>query len=642
MLILIILFLLSKATCLNYNNDVGSVLFYKRNAQECWIQDDLLKLQARQIFENILLPSLPPDKVNAKYYRDTIKYFKNAMRFVDSTKDSHNKLILKEALADTLGGYMTQEILPNARFAYYAGYIPYRSAKDLHNFYESLKNTLNTQGFGWKRPRRIPFQSNFTVRKILIGAGRPFDPCSSLIIKRYQRNCIQIPSPLVDNEAHPAAISLPFKSGGLVSLNSPSSENVLLKYYTTAARCILRRSPQECRHGDFVNFNNELWHWMKRYVAPHLMDENLYAGYGGVLRIAAAVQNYGKGLSRRNLYEDFDQGSTNLGSNIDRKFTFTFNTSTPMSCAYLVLLAAAMICFLHVFYTWICGPAGGCSCASRRSPRNKDFVLNYANVETVHPQSTNRVSTETAKGCPFIRNTRSTSMGTSRTQKVYDLNENKEKVMSIVMSDEELSETEKSSSEDCNLYSQRTPVSRSAVAQQRSRRSRTHIRRSPAPQQRSQKSPPKIEATVAQLKIERTPQKTRLDSNTPVCTASTVERTPQRTLLHSSNTLDFTSTVERTPQKTPLNSNNTPIYTTSTVTQSEISQFVHGSEASWTGSYTSENTGSSLSIRSETLKSRSAQSRSLARRTTTTKHIKSTSITDLDQSSFVTSIKRRK
>ncbi|KAI5635827.1 hypothetical protein NE865_11429 [Phthorimaea operculella] len=539
-----------------------------------------------------MLPSLPPDKVNAKYYKDTVKYFKNAMYFVESIKDPHSRLILKEALADTIGGHMTKEILPNARFAYYAGYIPYRSARDLHNFYESLKLTLNTQGFGWKRSTRVPLQSNLTVGKILIGAGKPFDPCSSLVVKRDKRDCIQIPSPSVDNEARPAAISLPFKSGGLVSLNSPRSENVLLKYYTTAARCILRRSPQECRHGDFVNFNNELWHWMKKFVAPHLMDENLYAGYGGVLRIAAAVQNYGKGLSRRNLYEDFEQDSTNMFSNsfLNRKITFNFGTdSTPISCAYLVLLAAAMICFLHVCYTWICGPAGGCNCAGRRNPRNKDikdnkdfndFVLNYANVEMENPSNANRCSEIAAKRPSFIKQ-RSTSVVTTRTQKVYDLNENKEKVMSIVMSDQEHSETETSSSEDGLVVSQRTPT-----------------RRSPGAQQRSPRSPPKIEATVAHLKIERT------------------------------------------PQKTPVGGTNTPAYTTSNFTHSDRSRRVHGSE-SWSDSYSSENTGSSLS-RSETPKSRSKRSHSIARRTPTSQYNKTISTTEFDQSSVATAVNRIK
>lgn len=58
--------------------------------------------------------------------------------------------ILRETLVDTVGGHLRSELLPSARLAYYAGYVPYKNVRELHEFYDELKLILNTQGQGWK------------------------------------------------------------------------------------------------------------------------------------------------------------------------------------------------------------------------------------------------------------------------------------------------------------------------------------------------------------------------------------------------------------------------------------------------------------------------------------------------------------
>ncbi|VVC97579.1 unnamed protein product [Leptidea sinapis] len=282
---------------------------------------------------------------------------------------------------------MRSEILPAVRFAYYAGFAPYRGVRDLHNFYDSIKLFLNTQGLGWKRPESVPIWTNLTVEKIHVGAGKLYDPCTLLTIKRDKKSCIHFPKPSIDNNEEPSAIMLPLKSNALVSLTSEKSENALIKYYTTVSRCILKRSTNSCRHDDFVSFNNELWHWMKRDVAPYLAEEKLYTAYGGILRLAATVQSYGKSLSRRNLFSNEEsviskwhpwRALSETYSNID--------TDSPR-CFYIgaVLFAGVTICLLQIIYSLIFGNGSGCHCKDRPKSSSLYKDVNYANVESSIP-----------------------------------------------------------------------------------------------------------------------------------------------------------------------------------------------------------------------------------------------------------------
>lgn len=584
MIFLFIFVILIKATCVT-SDSVGSTLFYNRNARECWNEDDLARLRARRIFENIALPQVTPEKVTTKYIKATLKYFHRALRSVDNDMDSHTATILKEALYDTIGGHMRSELLPTVRFAYYAGYVPYRNVRHLHSFLDNIKRFLNTQGLGWKDPLKMPLRSNLTVGKILIGSGKLFDPCSCLVTRRDSNQCIHLPPPKLDDEMNPTAISLPFKNGALFSLTSPKSENVLLKYYTTAARCILRSSPEKCRHTDFVNFNNELWHWMKRSVAPHLMDEQLYAAYGGVLRIAAAVQNYGKGLSRRNLFDNEYLGETKWHpwSALTRSYVYVNTDWTPELYVGLVISVALAICLLQICYTYVFGQCN-CQCAggrpSKKSCGSREVV--YANVDShfpaVLPSHDTSVSTSDKRDKPL--KVKSSSVGTFRTQRVYDLNDNMEKYMSVIMSDNEGSAVGTSSTDSKQSDEEdqdKTPVELSSN------------------QTKRPKSPPEIETSIAQLKIDKTPRERRV-----------------------------------------------PLYSTSTVTRSEVTyRQERVSDTAWSGSSTSGRTASSASSKTPSRSSRRSRDLAWARRVASKQSTKSTTGTDLDLNSFTTPPSRR-
>lgn len=576
------------------NKNAGTTIFDLAKAKfDCWTEEEIAKLRARKTFEELVPPPVSPDRVNTRYIKDTLRYYRNALRNVGREVDDKSAEILKEALSDTIGAHLKSETLPTVRFAYYAGYVPYRNARQLHNFYDQIKVTLNTQGLGWKRPERVPQWSNLTVAKIVIGSGKLLDPCSCLVTRRDSNNCIHLPSPRLDDENQPSAIALPFKVDGLVSLLSPNSENILLKYYTTASRCILHSSPESCRHADFVNFNNELWHWMKRDVAPHLVDEKLYAAYGGVLRIAAAVQNYGKGLSRRNLfeYQEAAVSKWNPWKTLTQSYLYINADWTPKLYILLVFLTALAICLLQICYNYVFGDADACGCKGRTRGPSFSKEVAYTKVDSSFPavlphQSAIYYSDKKRIKRPPSRS-KTSSLGSIRTQKVYDLNENTEKLMAIIMSDNEDSDVGSSpskmdSEEECEG------------------KRLTDLRESPRP-----RSPPKIETSVAQLTIDR---------------------------------------VQSSDKK-----NSMPMYSTSTLTRSDLTYCPEKllSDTGWSATSTSSSgkTLSSTSSKSHSRRSRSSRDLAWARHVIS-RHSRrgpahSTTGTELDANSFLTPPSRR-
>ncbi|KAI5642417.1 hypothetical protein NE865_05444 [Phthorimaea operculella] len=450
-------------------------------------------------------PSPPPEKINTKYIRDCINYFNRAMRRVKHKRDAH---VLKEALADTIGAHMRNEILPNARFAYYAGYVKFDSVNELHEIYQRIKKSLNTQGLGWKKPDKIPLTPNFTVAKILIDLDKSSEPCSDLIIKRYDNQCIHIPLPKVDDDRQPAALALPYKSGGFYSMSSPNSQNVLLKYYKKAARCILQSSPARCRREDFVTFNNDLWHWLKQYVAPHLMDEELYSVYGGVLRVAAAVQNHGKGLSRRHLFTHWTGAAEKKPARIREAYDtklFSDQVYTPPLFVLVILGAALAVCCLHILYAYVFGPTGACNCPSkgnRGSESKKDVA--YTTVDSNFPAMLPppKISKYTDEKVPqhafSFHESKSTCAGTDK----KDVKDNVVSAMSVLVTDKELSETESSSDEKITALN-RTVVGSIHTLTTNDRRPRNSevapspikIERTTAKSQKTSKNIPKYSTT---------------------------------------------------------------------------------------------------------------------------------------------------
>lgn len=503
---LFLMFLLTFSNILyTESSSAGTVLFKEsKYYPECWTADQVAKLRARKILEKIIPPPVALDKINRKYIRSTLRYFRSALEQANNSGDPYIAGVLQETMADTIGSHLRTDFLPNVKFAYYAGYIPYNDVHKFHDLYEDMKSILNTKGIGWKPPVRIPQQTNLTVGKILIGLGKLHDPCSCLVVREYPNQCLRLPIPKLDDDRNPSAMVLPFKNGGVVSLYSANSENILLEYYTTAARCILHSSPARCRHSDFVNFNNELWHWMKKSVAPHLMDEKLYPGLGGVLRVAAAVQTYGKGLSRRNSLYDFEEDHTNswqLWRKLAETGVYINADWTPQLYIGVVIIIGCFMCCMQLVYDKMCNRRKVCCCIGRRpSSSGTKRDVPYTSVDTNFPAmlpthfirpSNNLTSTKPNRVVPSVSKSKTISTGTVQTQRVYDLNENKEKLMAVLISDNECTDVDVSSS----LSSGEDPLQKTVI-DMRSVKVKS-------PNSQNPKSPPQIDEMVAQLKIDK-------------------------------------------------------------------------------------------------------------------------------------------
>ncbi|XP_063545752.1 uncharacterized protein LOC134753744 [Cydia strobilella] len=462
-------------------SSTGTILFYNKHIDtDCWSREELAKLQARKILNQLIPKQTPPDQITKKIANEALRYYREALHTVDKQQRSASKTVLREALADTIGGHLRSEVLPAVRLAFYAGYVPYKSVRKLHDLYSEIKTTLNTEGRGWKPPPKIPMTANLTVNKITIGRGKLYDPCNFLVVKRDSNACIRMPIPIVDDANDPSAIALPFKSGGLVNMLSPTSQNIFLKYYTMASRCILRRSPATCRHSDIVKFNSDLWCWMKNDVAPHLMDEKLYAAYGGVLRVAAAVQTYGKVLPRRYLFDNYrNPMEWHSWRKLTEPYFFIDSDWTPSIYVGVVVLAALAICLLQMFYNYIFGKTNMCACGGQ-----KQSVFQKIKQQHVQHGATKSVYyNEPQRTCCSPGSRETSSQIPSKTQRVYDYNDN---LLDVIMSDAETGEY--SSSDSNNGYDSMKENEHYGIETKAVARST---------------SPPKIETSIEQLKINR-------------------------------------------------------------------------------------------------------------------------------------------
>lgn len=491
----------------------GSTIFNKEPLS-CWDENEIIKLRARRLFEDVLPAPVAPEKITDKFIRDLVRYFRRSLRSVEAGSD-HRAELLKDAMADTFGAHLRNEILPAARLAFYSGNISHKNAILIHELYDEMKEYLNTQGVGWQEPQRLQQWSNITVAKIVIPRKKSIilDPCSNLVLKRDHNLCIHFPTPMLDDKENPTSIALPFKNGGLVSLTAPSSKNRLLKYYTTAAKCILKSSPASCRKADISGLNRDLWNWLKRDVAPHIQDEKLYTAFGGVLKLVAAVQAHRDSKTRRNLYEDIDVECDDITWH-------PFELAQPVqididwgSIVYILVVVAIAVAFFgcQIILHFIC--------TSKKSNKVNP-IFSYTNMNMKGGSLASflgeRISTSLRTLIPsrmFSKavdtsnqlrgKTKTMSLGSIRTQRVYDLNENTEKLMAI-QSGNELSESTSDSEADARKQSD---------------------------------SPPKLETSISELKIDQRKFATGAACSSQVHTGDTYKNNLQ---LACSTSQDFT------------------------------------------------------------------------------------------------------
>ncbi|OWR43031.1 hypothetical protein KGM_202149 [Danaus plexippus plexippus] len=239
---------------------------------------------------------------------------------------------------------------------------------------------------------------------------------------------------------------------------------------------------------------------MKRDVAPRLIDEKLYSAYGGVLRVGAAVQNYGKGLSRRNLFEYQDSGVSmwHPWKALKESYVYINRDWTPYLYIVVILMIGIAIILVQILYSYIIGDYD-CNCKgpSKQSLESKD--ISYANVDSNIPamlpshQTTVCYSENKRPKLPTSKTKSSTIVSIKHHE--HDLHENIEK-LSDNENKSDISLTVSLSSVD--VKGKVIDVGRAETIQ----------------------SPPKLETSITQMKIEKALTKTK--PQTPMYSTSTV------------------------------------------------------------------------------------------------------------------------
>lgn len=187
------------------------------------------------------------------------------------------------AYYDAVGGYLKSHLLPMTKISFYAGNISLSSAKRLFTLYDHSKTYLDTQGRGWLSPSLTLTSYNPSIFPLLLNASS--NECNELFTlddrdEDDDELLITLPRiELEDNGKEVVNILLPFRKRRVYNLRSQLSSFVFVRYFVAATEChrISEIDPQ--------NFNRKLYHWSRDHLVPHLTDERLYPGLGGLLRV---------------------------------------------------------------------------------------------------------------------------------------------------------------------------------------------------------------------------------------------------------------------------------------------------------------------------------------------------------------------
>lgn len=175
------------------------------------------------------------------------------------------------------------------KLSYYAGNISLSTAQKLTVLYDHCKRALDSQGLGWASasPELVNYSS--TVFPLLLNASA--DECNELLSLEdsdddgREMELIALPRvELEDNGNELVNILLPFRRRRVFNLHSQLSSFIFVRYFVAATKC------HEIGQVSVANFNRKLYRWTRDHVVPHLNDERLYPGLGGVLRVMRTIK----------------------------------------------------------------------------------------------------------------------------------------------------------------------------------------------------------------------------------------------------------------------------------------------------------------------------------------------------------------
>lgn len=193
------------------------------------------------------------------------------------------------AFYDILGGYLKSSLIPNAKMSFYAGNTSLHTVREILDIYEKCKTSLDTKGLGWTKPFQNITSSN--VYAIPLYLNLVESDCSDLLILDEEEGesedeIIALPRLEYDDNSNGLTnIWLPFRRKHVYNLRSKLSAFIFMRYFIAASKCYeTERVPPK-------DFNQRLERWIQINVVPHLKDEKLYAGFGGVLRVLRTLKD---------------------------------------------------------------------------------------------------------------------------------------------------------------------------------------------------------------------------------------------------------------------------------------------------------------------------------------------------------------
>lgn len=213
---------------------------------------------------------------------------------------SNRKNTLMLAFTDALGGYLRHVVLPNVKYSFYAGALGYKSVENILQLYKNTKIYLRTNGKGWADPicdqscRYEPRSFSLNVPKDTKACEQLtlfFGPIRNIINIRFP--CpepeVAVPLPFFDRLIKPSVLAVPLKSYPLRGMQAPWGLNLVVKYYLTGYRCLVKHKNSV----SLRNFNDGVFTWIMEEVMPMIDREEIYTTFGSVLRVLVTLQRIG-------------------------------------------------------------------------------------------------------------------------------------------------------------------------------------------------------------------------------------------------------------------------------------------------------------------------------------------------------------
>lgn len=189
--------------------------------------------------------------------------------------------------------YLKHQLLPVAKFSFYAGNSTYVVVQNVFNLYERCKELLDTNGNGWSDPTTDFSHLRTSIEPLTMAKQSTDDDrmkaCANLAMNQNDYGNDEdmlVPLPKLGNEDGEdlSTIWLPLKRKQIFNVNSGGSAFILLRFFVTVTQCYSYQGVNQSI------FNRKLKVWVVENVLPYLEDEKLYPAFGGVLRVFEAIK----------------------------------------------------------------------------------------------------------------------------------------------------------------------------------------------------------------------------------------------------------------------------------------------------------------------------------------------------------------